>query len=126
MILHLSYGALYLVIMLANNQHLLQELDPATRSSLQPTPLHFKNYDAAQLQEILRERAQRGLHNWDEGTLAQIAAMTTRLVNSDARVAIKTLQYTVTSVAEKPISAFLERASAGLSLYFTWGMCAFA
>jgi cell division control protein 6 len=83
----------YMVIMLSNSPHLLNQLDPATRSSLQPIPLHFKNYNAEQLQAILRDRASRGLHSWDEGVLAQIAGLTAKFTNSDARVAIKTLHY---------------------------------
>lgn len=85
----------YMVIMLSNSPHVLKQLDAATRSSLQPIPLHFRNYDATQVQEILANRAKRGLHEHDPGRLAEIAALTTRLANSDARIAIKTLFYTV-------------------------------
>jgi len=99
----------YLVVMLCNSPQVLKDLDPATRSSLQPVPLHFRNYNAEQLGEILRDRATRGLHSWDEGMLAQIAAMTTQLANSDARVAIKTLQYVVMAPGEA-LSACFERA----------------
>ena len=99
----------YMVIMLSNSPHLLNELDPATRSSLQPIPLHFKNYDAEQLQAILHDRAQRGLVSWDEGVLAQIAGLTTRFTNSDARVAIKTLHYVVND-PEEPVQTCFERA----------------
>ena len=81
----------YLIIMLSNNQRVLQELDDSTKSTLQPKVVYFKNYDARQLQDILRDRAKKGLHNWEESTLAQIAALTTKRIHSDARVAIKTL-----------------------------------
>jgi cell division control protein 6 len=87
----------HMVIMLSNSPHVMKELDAATRSSLQPVPLHFRNYNAQQLHAILRDRAQRGLHRWDDGALGEIAALTTRLTNSDARLAIKTLQYSVTN-----------------------------
>lgn len=86
----------YMVVMLSNSPQVLKELDAATRSSLQPLPVHFKNYNAPQIREILLHRAQRGLHRWDDAHLDEIAALTTRLTNSDARVAIKTFQYTVT------------------------------
>ena len=86
----------YMIVMLSNSPHVLKQLDAATRSSLQPVPLHFKNYNAEQIQQILGQRAERGLHSWDEGVLAEIAALTTRMTNADARVAIKTLKYTVT------------------------------
>jgi len=86
----------YMIIMLSNSPQVLKQLDAATRSSLQPMPLHFKNYNADQIQTILADRARQGLHTWDEGRLAQIAALTVRLTNADARVAIKTLFYSVT------------------------------
>lgn len=99
----------FMVIMLANSPQILKELDPATRSSLQPVPIHFRNYNAEQIEEILQARAQKGLKQWDTGMLAQIAAMTTKLTNSDTRVAIKTLQYAVTSPDESLEECF-ERA----------------
>ena len=86
----------YLVIMMSNNHHVLKEIDAATKSSLQPTTVYFKNYDAQHIQEILHQRAKQGLYKWDKGKLAQIAAMTARKTNSDARVAIKTLFHNVT------------------------------
>ena len=85
-----------MVVMLSNNPHVVKQLDAATRSSLQPELIHFRNYDAKQIGQILRDRAQKGLKRWDEGKLSKIAALTTRMTNSDARVGIKTLYYTVT------------------------------
>jgi cell division control protein 6 len=99
----------YMVIMLSNSPHLLKQLDAATRSSLQPMPLHFRNYSADEILAILKDRARKGLHEWDEGTLARIAALTTRFTNSDARVAIKTLQYTVTR-AKDDLQGCFEKA----------------
>ena len=99
----------YMVIMLSNSPHVLKELDAATRSSLQPVPVHFRNYDAQQIMEILRDRAERGLNRWDTAVLAEIAALTTRLTNSDARLAIKTLQYSVIGRGKDLRSCF-ERA----------------
>jgi archaeal cell division control protein 6 len=96
----------FMVLTLANNPQVLKQLDPATRSSLQPVPLHFRNYDAPQLSAILRDRAERGLRRWDEGQLAEIAALTTRQTNADARVAIKTLYYVVTRPAESLVACF--------------------
>ena len=90
----------YMIIMLSNSPQVLKQLDAATRSSLQPIPLHFKNYDADQIQTILADRARQGLHTWDKRRLAQIAALTVRLTNADARIAIKTLFYSVTQPAE--------------------------
>jgi cell division control protein 6 len=87
----------YMVIMLSNTPHMLKRLDAATRSSLQPVPLYFKNYDAGQISRILLGRAKKGLHSWDDGHISQISALTTQKTNSDARVAIKTLYYKVMS-----------------------------
>jgi archaeal cell division control protein 6 len=99
----------FMALTLANNPHVLKELDPATRSSLQPVPLHFRNYDAEQITHILRDRAARGLVRWDEAQLREIAALTVRKTNADTRVAIKTLYYAVTRPAEGLAECF-ERA----------------
>ena len=99
----------FMVLTLANNPHVLKELDPATRSSLQPIPLHFRNYDAPQITEILRERAERGLVSWNQGILAEIAALTVQRAHADARVAIKTLFYHVSHPKEGLTNCF-ERA----------------
>ena len=99
----------FMVVLLSNSPQVLRELDAATRSSLQPVPLHFRNYGTDQLQEILKQRASVGLTRWDEGELAQIAAMTVKLANSDARVAIKTLKHSVTGAGGSLKEAF-ERA----------------
>ena len=99
----------YMVIMLSNSPNVLRQLDASTRSSLQPWPVHFRNYNAEQIHEILRDRARRGLHAFDDGQLAQIAALTRRLSNGDARVAIKTLHYTVIK-PEKSVEACFEAA----------------
>lgn len=99
----------FMVVMLANGHHILKDLDAATRSSLQPMPIHFKNYDADQIAEILKERAKRGLKQWDEAHLAKIAALTTKRTNADARVAIKTLYYAVTD-SEADLETSFERA----------------
>ena len=99
----------FMVIMLSNSPHVLKQLDAATRSSLQPMPVHFKNYNAEQIQEILHDRASLGLRSWDEGILAQVAALTTRMTNADARVAIKTLKYTAMRPGDD-VAACFERA----------------
>jgi Cdc6-like AAA superfamily ATPase len=99
----------FMVLMLTNSPHVLKEIDPATRSSLQPVPLHFKNYNAMQIGEILQHRAERGLAHWDPAQLAEIAALTTRHTNADTRVAIKTLYYSVTQPGSG-LTACFERA----------------
>jgi Cdc6-like AAA superfamily ATPase len=44
----------------------------------------------------LTDRANKGLVEWKETDISQIAALTTRRTNSDTRIAIKTLYYSVT------------------------------
>ena len=99
----------YMVIMLSNNHRVLQDMDDSTRSSLQPRIVYFKNYDAPQLQTILMERAQNGLRAWPEALLPQIAALTVKDTNSDARVAIKTLFYAIAE-PERGIETCFEQA----------------
>jgi Cdc6-like AAA superfamily ATPase len=97
------------IVMLSNSPRLLRELDPATRSSLQCVPLHFANYNAEQIAHILEERARRGLQAWDGGQLRQIAALTVKNTNADARVAIKTL-YHLTCAADEGLESCFNRA----------------
>ncbi|MFC1761793.1 Cdc6/Cdc18 family protein [Planctomycetota bacterium] len=96
----------YMVIMLSNNHRFLLELDDSTKSSLQPKAIYFKNYDAEQLQDILRDRAKHGLQRWDDGMLARIAALATKRTHSDARVAIKTLFYSALEAYQDTESCF--------------------
>lgn len=99
----------YNLILLSNNPKFLSTLDESTRSSLQPDLLVFRNYTAIEIEEILRQRARAGLKSYDEGMLAQIAALTARNTNSDIRIAIKSLLYLVTREDETVEKCF-ERA----------------
>jgi Cdc6-like AAA superfamily ATPase len=105
----------YMVVMLSNTPHILKQLDAATKSSLQPFPLYFCNYNAGNIYQILLDRAQKGLHSWDEGEISKISALTTKKTNSDARVAIKTLFYRVMA-PENPIDQCFEDARRDLIL----------
>lgn len=98
----------FMIVMLSNNPHTFKDLDAATRSSLQPEVAHFRNYNAEQIEHILQDRAQRGLRKWVDLPLAEIAALTTRKTNADARVAIKALYYTVTE--QEDVRSCFERA----------------
>lgn len=86
----------YMVILLSNNPKFLNDLDSSTRSTLQPELLLFKSYDAVQIYEILRQRAEKGLGYPLESEIKTIAALVAQNTNSDVRVAIKTLFYHVT------------------------------
>jgi cell division control protein 6 len=83
----------YMTVLLSNQPKFLARLDESIRSSLQPEKIHFRNYDANEILNILRNRAQLGIGHPIEEPLAEIAALTVRLTNSDVRVAIKTLYY---------------------------------
>ncbi len=99
----------YCVVLLSNNPKFLNSLDESTRSSLQPDLLHFSNYSAQQIQEILSARAAAGLRSSDNALLAQIAALTARNSNSDIRIALKTLLYMATDQSASVEECF-ERA----------------
>ena len=81
----------YMAVLLSNNPKFLNLLDESIKSTLQPEIVHFRIYDATEIQQILLGRAKAGLKTIPEAVLAQIAAMTAKNTNSDVRVAIKTL-----------------------------------
>jgi cell division control protein 6 len=99
----------FMIIALSNTARPLRELDAATRSSLQPMPLYFPHYDAEQIKTILQDRARQGLHHCEAGQIEEIAALTVKRSNSDARVAIKTLFHAVTKPA-RPLEENFECA----------------
>ena len=80
-----------MAILLSNNPKFITGLDESIRSSLQPEIIHFRSYNAIELQEILTDRAQIGLKSVPVKIINEIAAMTVKNTNSDVRVAIKTL-----------------------------------
>jgi Cdc6-like AAA superfamily ATPase len=82
-----------MALLLSNNPKFLGMLDESVRSTLQPEVVHFKNYPAPQIHDILKQRAEAGLARLDEVMLQRIAALTAKNTNSDVRVAIKTLYY---------------------------------
>jgi len=84
----------YMAILLSNSPKFLASVDESIRSTLQPEVIHFRNYTAPEIQQILEERARLGLRKVPRVALGRIAALTARNTNSDVRVAIKTLYYT--------------------------------
>jgi len=84
-------AANYMAVLLSNNPKFLNTLDESIKSTLQPEIVHFRNYDATEIEQILLGRAKVGLTTIPDSVLGQIAAMTTKSTNSDVRVAIKTL-----------------------------------
>jgi len=99
----------YMTILLFNNPRFLEQLDTSTKSTLQPQVIHFKNYNAQQIYEILKDRAQKGLKRRNDAVLKHIAALTTQNTNSDVRVALKTLFYFVTEPGT-PVTESFENA----------------
>lgn len=96
----------YLVVMLSNNPRFLGEIDPSVRSTLQPELVHFRNYNALEVAEILEERAQRGIKRPNRTSIQQIAALTVRETNADVRVAIKALFYWATKGRQNVTECF--------------------
>jgi Cdc6-like AAA superfamily ATPase len=81
----------YMAMLLSNNPKFLSPLDESIKSTLQPAIVHFGSYGAAEVEEILTERAKAGLTFLPEPAIREIAAMAVKNTNSDVRVAIKTL-----------------------------------
>jgi len=81
----------YMAILLSNNPKFLTLLDESIKSTLQPEIVHFRNYNALEIEKILIDRARTGLKFLPEQIIREIAAMTVKNTNSDVRVAIKTL-----------------------------------
>lgn len=99
----------YMAVLLSNHPRFLSRLDESIRSSLQPEMVHFRNYNAIEVRQILEDRAQLGLRKAPHALLGQIAALTARTTNSDVRVAIKTLYYLALDEGAS-IEAIFERA----------------
>ena len=99
----------YMAILLSNNPKFLSPLDESIKSTLQPEIVHFRNYDATEIEQILVERAKVGLKIIPEAIPSQIAAMTAKNTNSDVRVAIKTL-YLWALEPQTGLSEHLEKA----------------
>jgi cell division control protein 6 len=96
----------YMLILLANNPKFASTIDVRTRSSLNPIPLHFRDYDAVQIHEILRQRAEEGLKSHTPELLQVIAGLVVKQTNSDVRVALKTLYYVATEKCVDPHESF--------------------
>lgn len=80
-----------MAILLSNNPKFLTPLDESIKSTLQPEIVHFRSYNAIEIEKILTDRAKVGLNSLPERIIREVAAMTAKNTNSDVRVAIKTL-----------------------------------
>lgn len=86
----------YMAILLSNNPRFINTIDPSIRSTLQPEPIHFVNYNASQVLDILKDRSISGIAPHARPSiddLARIAALTVQTTQSDVRIAIKALYY---------------------------------
>jgi Cdc6-like AAA superfamily ATPase len=81
----------YMAILLSNNPKFLNPLDESIKSTLQPEIIHFRSYNAGEVEKILADRARIGLKSLPQRIIREIAAMTVKNTNSDVRIAIKTL-----------------------------------
>jgi Cdc6-like AAA superfamily ATPase len=80
-----------MAILLSNNPKFLTPLDESIKSTLQPEIVHFRSYNATEIERILTDRAKVGLRFVPRRIISEVAAMTVKNTNSDVRVAIKTL-----------------------------------
>jgi len=89
------------VILISNNVHLLDLLEAPVRSSLNVRTLALGSYSALELNEILDERADRGLRDGVcPGDMIRYVAARTAQFNSDARFAIRLLRNAACDVEE--------------------------
>src|SRR3989338_5362621 len=81
------------IVGISNSLNFMDDLDPRVRSSLGEEELVFPPYDALQLQDILRERAERAFRDQvvQEGVIAKCAAFAAR-EHGDARRALDLLR----------------------------------
>ncbi len=97
----------YMIIMLSNSPAFYKRLDEPTKSSLQLERLHFRNYDALELSQILQHRCEEGLlKDISRQDIAKIAKLTKEESNGDARIAIKALQYLIAEKYEDITTSF--------------------
>jgi Cdc6-like AAA superfamily ATPase len=86
----------YMAILLSNNPKWLNTVDESIQSTLQPELIHFRSYNAHELEKILNQRAELGVRGVPQRVVKETAALTVKYTNSDVRVAIKTLYYWAT------------------------------
>jgi len=99
----------YMAILLSNDPKFLTPLDESIKSTLQPEIIHFRSYNAIEIEKILTDRARVGLKSLPKRIIREIAAMTVKNTNSDVRVAIKTL-YLWALEPDIPLKEHFEKA----------------
>jgi len=82
------------LMLLTQNVKWFQELkDESVKTTLLPNSIVFNDYNADEIMEILRLRAEDGLKYYEEKALRLISAITVRDYHSDTRIAIRALYH---------------------------------
>jgi len=79
------------IILLTQNIQLINRIDESTYSSMLPSKIYFADYNPDEIYQIMRMRAEEGLHNWDDKALKLASAIIVRDYRSDTRIAILSL-----------------------------------
>jgi cell division control protein 6 len=82
-----------MVITIVTSPFWIGRLDDHVRSSFQPIFIHFSEYKYQELFEILKQRAEMGLHRYDERGIEQLADIIATDLHGDARYGILALKH---------------------------------
>jgi len=82
------------IILLTQKMLWFKSLEDNIKSSLMPKHIYFEPYDAVELKEILKMRAEQGLKSYSEEGISLISSYVFRNYSSDTRVGIRGLFYT--------------------------------
>ena len=98
-------GAFCCVIGISNDLAFTEMLDPRVQSRLAPIDVVFSPYNAAQLEDVLRPRANRGIKNdaLDEAVIPLCAALAAK-EDGDARRALDLLRISVQQAEQSEVS----------------------
>ncbi|SIM83686.1 Cdc6/Cdc18 family protein [Cuniculiplasma divulgatum] len=90
---HLSRHTKANLILLTQKVYWYKDMnDESVKSSMQPDHIVFHEYNADEIREILKMRAEEGLNKFDREALGLLSAMLVREYRSDARIGIKALE----------------------------------
>ncbi len=90
---HVSRSTKATLMLLTQKVYWYRDLnDESVKSSLQPAHIVFHEYDAKEMNEILKLRAEEGLYEYDDAAIANLSAMIIRNYRSDTRIGIVALQ----------------------------------
>jgi cell division control protein 6 len=82
-----------MVITIVTSPFWTEKLDDRIQSSFQPIPIHFPEYKAEELFEILKQRAEMGLYHYDLNGIAYLAHNVADDLKGDARCGILALKH---------------------------------